>query len=487
MPQLFRTSLGLLLAGCTGDPAATSTGTECVERFWYADLDQDGLGNAVAEAYACFAPPLHVDNGLDCDDTDAAKGGTAEICGDGVDNNCDNSANQCLSTGSVTLDVPTWRTTGAITELRALGDTDGDGRIDVLVEQDDASWVLLGSRMPEPLTSVTTTRDLDEDAQAFVQASTRVVRGGQDGTGDPLSDVLVGTDDLNAAYLIEGPVDPEAPFTQSAASFVCPSRPNFGVIDAQFLGDIQGDGLSDVAVLGWDATWMFPGPFKGRYDCVDAVTRLNYQPEQILGADIDGDGLGDVLTAGAPGVQDGIYIHQGPPSTTPFPAQAETQILLPFASTPQFELSQDVDGVNRNDLVVLLPGFAAGGSLVAWRLPMDLGTYGVDDAIAVVEGTSERPLHDVSGLGDLNGDGIDELVVGTPDGSSVFVLFGPLPIKGDILSASSTALGSPFTGLGRHVLGADVDGDGVRELLVATDVDDATGSAYLFVIELVDL
>ncbi|MBN2799393.1 MAG: hypothetical protein JXX28_09625 [Deltaproteobacteria bacterium] len=60
---------------------------------FYADLDQDGYGDAGAPTAACEAPPGHVTNDADCDDTSALfHPGAAEAdCADPADYNCDGS------------------------------------------------------------------------------------------------------------------------------------------------------------------------------------------------------------------------------------------------------------------------------------------------------------------------------------------------------------------------------------------------------------
>ncbi len=63
---------------------------------WYADVDGDGFGDAADLTVACDAPESTVEDGTDCDDSDAANfPGGAEVC-DQQDNNCDASADEDL-------------------------------------------------------------------------------------------------------------------------------------------------------------------------------------------------------------------------------------------------------------------------------------------------------------------------------------------------------------------------------------------------------
>lgn len=72
----------LLLCGCPGEKADAG-GVSC-----YQDLDEDGYGDPRIRVLGCG--PLAADNADDCDDDDAAVyTGAVELCGDGVDSDCD--------------------------------------------------------------------------------------------------------------------------------------------------------------------------------------------------------------------------------------------------------------------------------------------------------------------------------------------------------------------------------------------------------------
>ena len=75
---------------------------------FYADSDQDGFGDANAPVEACELPAGHVATGSDCDDADASVFPLAEEVCDGVDQDCDGTADDGV--------LGTWYT-----------DSDGDG------------------------------------------------------------------------------------------------------------------------------------------------------------------------------------------------------------------------------------------------------------------------------------------------------------------------------------------------------------------------
>ncbi len=67
---------------------------------YYADTDGDGYGDPDFPETTCDGPPMGtVANNTDCDDTDETiNPGATEICGDGIDNNCNNQIDEGTDT-----------------------------------------------------------------------------------------------------------------------------------------------------------------------------------------------------------------------------------------------------------------------------------------------------------------------------------------------------------------------------------------------------
>ncbi|MEY3214602.1 MAG: hypothetical protein RIT28_5083 [Pseudomonadota bacterium] len=71
---------------------------EGVTSTYYLDSDEDGYGNPSRKVAACDAPDGYTDNSGDCDDTEElAWTGATEVC-DEVDNNCDGTTDEGLTT-----------------------------------------------------------------------------------------------------------------------------------------------------------------------------------------------------------------------------------------------------------------------------------------------------------------------------------------------------------------------------------------------------
>jgi len=68
--------------------------------MYYPDTDGDGYGASTGGITACSAPSGYVTNGADCDDGDATINPAATETCDGVDQDCDGTADDGVSTGS---------------------------------------------------------------------------------------------------------------------------------------------------------------------------------------------------------------------------------------------------------------------------------------------------------------------------------------------------------------------------------------------------
>jgi hypothetical protein len=464
-------------------------------RFDCADTGAPDTGAPTdADADGAFTPD-------DCDDADPAVGpGRAETCGDGVVNACERrdtcwSAELCtrVITPTLTISLPG----DNHKQLAALGDLRGDGTF------------TLGLGVPN---------------------MTDCVEVGLDETGAPIYEC----GEIGGLFLVE----PQTLIREVGAEVWVPSSDSWGdgqrsVVGATWphhygsslegLGDFDGDGLDDF-ILGndqrsddeVDEVWLFWGP--GPSATIDEGVQLlvgddwsrciGYDMERA--GDLTGDGLDD-LVVGDP-CTDQVWVLSGAEVRTATGPHLSPAARL-LEAGPEALLfgmgvngTADLTGDGVADLVASAPYEDAGLSapdidfVGVYEGPL-LGDRDAADSAFTVRSSLRRADRDAHTLGytldvgDLNGDGYGDLVIGDPHwypsgstgiGRATFIFFGPL--RGEVTDADAAATVHSFSG---HDLAAhtDFDGDGRDDLLatsgiwpreIAFDTFEGTGGeAYL--------
>lgn len=425
------------------------------------DADDDGF---TAAGY---------DDGTDCDDADPNVNPDAnETCGDGVDNNCDGGADPCGMAGTLTVEAADLRLRAEAQgdrlgyAISPAGDVDGDGTQELLVGAPTSdntiptggvAYVVFGPPPNDEQTSVKTVSVRLAGTAEDEQAGTRVAGAG-DLDGDGMADVLVGaplnsdggSTKVGAWYLVNGPIGSNR--TLSAA-------------------DADGQGIDNQDQLGWG----------------------------LAGGDVGGTADGDVIV-GAPysasgGSESGsVYIMFGPVAGTKNANKADVTLDGTAGDLAGLALSSgDLDGDGVADLFVGAPGYdgSATDAGTAFILLAPLNADGVlataaDGFIKGVAASAEAGT--TVGLGDTNGDGYLDAVVGAPgaDGvaagaGAVYVIDGPLQGNG----SPTAELGGQTIGdgVGDAISVGDVNGDGTADLLIGAPNRDVTlnnnGAVYL--------
>jgi hypothetical protein len=431
---------------------------------WILDADEDGYGDdAASPTLACEAPTSadYVTDASDCDDSAAdINPGATEVCSDGADNDCDGTADPCELTGDLSLDgdedgrwLGVAAGDAAGTHVALLGDITGDGTDDIAIgapgvdgtSLSDIGAAYLVSGPVSGDTSLSTTLAIT-GAEAGHAVGTMVRSADVDGDGQ--ADLLLGvpadgaTDD-GALYVVYGPVTG----SQDLSSYDARIR---GALTGEALGtgvaalgDIVGLGAdavllgapnSSLGATGAGIAYVALGPLSGDVG-VSTVSAVFAYGEAAgdeagqsvtVGGDLTGDGVGD-LVVGAPGEDSGgaeagaAYIYTGPTSGL----------------------------VSLGDADVKATG-AAAGDAAGWS---------------------------VAGGGDIDGDGLDDLLIGAPLESTggslagaVYVLYGSATLGSsvDLGAAAARISGQAAGDLAGYELSAagDVDLDGAADIII---------------------
>ncbi|HLK27774.1 MAG TPA: FG-GAP-like repeat-containing protein [Puia sp.] len=398
------------------------------------------------------------------------------------------------------------------------GDINGDGYADIIVgapgvsSNAGAAYIFLGSNSgiatasASAATAVLTTGS----ATANQYFGTSVASAG-DVNGDSFSDIIVGaygvTTNQGAAYVYSGSSTGIATGASPSATINGGStlgvgdRLGFSVATA---GDINSDGYSDIIIgapfksLGTGAAYIYQGSPSGIGATASATltgAALSGLGTSVASAgDVNGDGYSDVII-GAPGVssfQGAAYIFLGTNSgIANANASSAATTFSGTASNQYFGASVasagDMNGDNYSD--VIIGAFGTSGNAGAAYIYEGTSSGISNSATPALTLNGANPGDSygfsVASAGDVNGDGISDVLVGAPNSSTatgiVYVYNGNTDVS--ISTANVSIVGSNAGdryGLSVSSAG-DVNGDGYNDVVVgAIGVNGITGAAYVY-------
>ena len=435
--------------------------------------------------------------------------------------------------------IETNQALAGVDDAAGAGDVNGDGYADVVVgsagydagDDGGAAFIFLGGPSgiadgnPSTAHAVLESDDAGSDFAVAVGAAGDV-------NGDGFGDVIVGAPHYpnflaGAVFVFHGSAAGIADATASQADSRIDGTGDEVGASVAWAGDVNGDGYDDVIVGAPEYTggasdeggaWIFHGSASGIASGgvaqADTVLRGG-MPDCYLGGavagagDVDGDGYADVIVGGA-GCrilvenEGGAFIFHGRAGgiADDVALQADTVLRGGAASANMGSAVAGAGDVNADGFADVIvgastyssPEVAEGAAFVF--LGRSSGVLDGDPSAAYVHLEQNFPVAllgtSVAGVGDVNGDGFADVIVGAPNWASsrlgaAYVYHGGAGLR----HATALDVGNPLigeqldAGLGVSVASAgDVNGDGYDDVIVGAKDYDAgeaeEGAAFVF-------
>jgi hypothetical protein len=465
---------------------------------WYRDADGDGYGNPESSSTTCEVPAGFVDNADDCDDTDSTYRlrGETEIFFNGLEDNCD-----------------PW-------------DGDGDEDGDRYWDENYEERVLAGEFTPMPIPDDMGGDCNDSDDSIYpgaIELPDSTIDAncdggfGADSDGDGHLSIAAGGDDCDDSNDTIHPGASENCYDGVDSDCDGADNPEDCRIDdlaeASVFGESDGDAAGSAISVTDDGMMIIGAPGYDSSGGTDLGAVYLMPPEapsmgggelRILGGFDDGAlgtaviGLADGRIAlSAPGTTSGEVYLWDPAESTPTDIWALPNFIADGTGGENFGATLAAGRVLDDGAQMLIIGAPDRINPEVWIItPPSGGPIDSSEAHAILQTDSCSELGHAIAAVDLTGSGIDELVLGIPDyeasaggaEGAVIVLEGSLSAGLQDIDDVADATISGETRLDRFgstVATADMDGDGLEDLLIGaeqagnTSADEDPGAVYI--------
>lgn len=493
---------------------------------WYDDDDGDGYGDPDGTTKKqCDSPGSDwAVNDEDCDDGNRnVNPGESEACGNGVDDNCNGSADGCQLTGALSLssaDVRISGSSGAMlgTAICGGGDIDEDGKDDIVAYAYHTTSV--GGAYAFYGGASGALRDTDADVKFSGESAGdsfgRACALG-DLTADGAADVVIGDSgydysstykETGRAYLFTSPLSA----TETTANTIYTNNTgSYDYFGGGFaIGDWSGDGRNDLFMplagadlLVADYGTISSSSGKDVLGINEWEGTLDHSGIVAGGGDVDGDGSADLavgyVITSTSGERGYVYLFTGEFGGTGLSLSSKADAILEGDTATSgviggaLSIAGDLDDDGYDDL---LAGDYAGDGLAngSGRAHVCFGPWSsgsVLDCDVQINGAGNSGFgSSVASFGDEDGDGADDFLVGAytatgdvANAGAAYLFHGPLSAGTiSVNDADASLLGPSASGYVGAILSTagDFNGDGNSDMLVSGyNVGSGAGAVYV--------